>query len=166
LVEYVLILAFVAVFVVAALMQLQPRISSSLKATGKGLLGNSWIPCGGGICSFSGPRTVATGSAGSYTYSTATDGATCSSGQTCYFAPLPPASSWQLASNEYYTPPQTPVSNAFDFTFSGTMVVAFGANGHFNYGTFTDQTGCNNNVFGGDPIEGTPKACYLLLPPD
>jgi hypothetical protein len=164
-VEYALILSFVAVFVVAALLNMQPRISTTLNTTGKALQSNPWISCGGGICSFSGAMTVATGSAGSFTYGTVTDGTTCSSGQTCYFAPLPPASSWQWGINEHYTPPQTPVGNAFDFTFSGTMVVAYGASGQFYYGTFTDQVGCNNNVFQGDPNHGTPKACYLMVPP-
>jgi hypothetical protein len=147
-------------------MQLQPRISTTLNTTGKSLLADSWTPCGGGICSFSGPRTVAKGSAGSYAYSTFTDGTTCASDQTCYVAPLPPAGAWQWAINEHYTPPQTPVGDAFDFAFSGTMVVAFGANGQFFYGTFTDQVGCNNNVFQGDPNHGTSKACYLMVPPD
>jgi hypothetical protein len=41
------------------------------------------------------------------------------------------------------------------------MTVAYGANGHYAYGTFTDGTACNNKIFG-DPIPNTVKACYAL----
>jgi chitodextrinase len=44
-------------------------------------------------------------------------------------------------------------------SFSGTMSVAYGANGLFKYLTLTGGTPCNNTVFG-DPDPGTVKACY------
>ena len=50
-------------------------------------------------------------------------------------------------------------------SFSGTMVVRYGANGSYAYQTATGSIGCNNTVFG-DPIPGTVKACYVApVPP-
>jgi Domain of unknown function (DUF4082) len=45
-------------------------------------------------------------------------------------------------------------------SFSGTLSVAYGANGAFNYLILTGGTACNNTVFG-DPIYGVVKACYI-----
>jgi hypothetical protein len=42
--------------------------------------------------------------------------------------------------------------------FSGTKQVRFGANGSYNYGTFTGGVVCSNAVFG-DPINGVVKHC-------
>jgi hypothetical protein len=44
-------------------------------------------------------------------------------------------------------------------SFSGTASVAYGANGTFNYGSYSTSVGCNNGVFG-DPIPGVAKKCY------
>ncbi|GCE10592.1 carbohydrate-binding protein [Tengunoibacter tsumagoiensis] len=50
-------------------------------------------------------------------------------------------------------------------TFSGTQVVRFGANGHYNYQTATGSIGCNNTVFG-DPAVGQYKTCSVAtIPP-
>ena len=46
--------------------------------------------------------------------------------------------------------------------FSGTGGVAFGAAGHFNYKVVVNRTGCNKTIFG-DPLPGTPKACYYRV---
>jgi hypothetical protein len=46
--------------------------------------------------------------------------------------------------------------------FSGYASVAYGANGHYNYGTFPTSTFCDNGIFG-DPIGGVVKACYYQL---
>jgi uncharacterized protein YjdB/poly(3-hydroxybutyrate) depolymerase len=44
---------------------------------------------------------------------------------------------------------------------SGTMDIAFGANGSFHYKyNQTDDCGCNSTTFAGDPISGTLKDCY------
>lgn len=48
--------------------------------------------------------------------------------------------------------------------FTGSASVAYGANGQFNYGSFTSGTPCNNSVFG-DPIFGVVKACFYKLNP-
>ncbi|MFD0678675.1 MULTISPECIES: fibronectin type III domain-containing protein [unclassified Paenibacillus] len=47
-------------------------------------------------------------------------------------------------------------------SFSGTASVAYGANDHFNYKTFTTNTPCTNDVFG-DPIGGVVKSCYYQI---
>ena len=50
-------------------------------------------------------------------------------------------------------------------SFSGTMVVRYGANGQYAYQTATGSIGCNNGVFG-DPIVGTVKSCSVApVPP-
>jgi hypothetical protein len=52
-------------------------------------------------------------------------------------------------------------------SFSGIASVAYGANGVFAYGSFTNGTACSNGVFG-DPDNGVVKACFVstsyLLP--
>jgi hypothetical protein len=47
-------------------------------------------------------------------------------------------------------------------SFTGYANVAYGANDHYNYGTFLSSTPCDNGVFG-DPIGGVVKACYFKL---
>ncbi|MCR8634179.1 discoidin domain-containing protein [Paenibacillus radicis (ex Xue et al. 2023)] len=47
-------------------------------------------------------------------------------------------------------------------SFTGTASVAYGANDHFNYRTFTTNTPCTNDVFG-DPIGGVVKSCYYQI---
>lgn len=50
-------------------------------------------------------------------------------------------------------------------SFSGTMVVRYGANGEYNYQTATNGIQCANSVFG-DPIPGTFKSCQMApVPP-
>ncbi len=48
--------------------------------------------------------------------------------------------------------------------FSGTMTVAFGANGSFHYATESNGTACTDTVFG-DPLNGAQKACYIEAVP-
>jgi hypothetical protein len=43
----------------------------------------------------------------------------------------------------------------------GPSYVAFGANGSYRYRTTVTGFTCNRDFFGGDPIVGTPKACYF-----
>lgn len=45
--------------------------------------------------------------------------------------------------------------------FSGTKTIRYGANGSWATGIHTDGVTCSNGVFG-DPLRGTPKACYFL----
>ena len=44
-------------------------------------------------------------------------------------------------------------------SFSGTRIVAYGANGIFVQKTFTNSANCNNGVFG-DPTPGVAKQCW------
>jgi hypothetical protein len=44
--------------------------------------------------------------------------------------------------------------------------VAFGASGEYNYVTVTGSTSCDLYHFGGDPVAGTPKACYATPLPN
>ncbi|GAA2898456.1 hypothetical protein GCM10010517_63550 [Streptosporangium fragile] len=45
--------------------------------------------------------------------------------------------------------------------FEGEASVAFGADGLFTYKTFTDGVECTAGNFGGDPIPGVDKRCYV-----
>jgi hypothetical protein len=66
------------------------------------------------------------------------------------------------------TPPPPPLPISGEWTpcasemqqcnFSGTKQVRFGANGIYNYGTFTGGVLCANSIFG-DPINGVIKHC-------
>jgi hypothetical protein len=64
------------------------------------------------------------------------------------------------------TPPPPPISGEWtpcaserqQCNFSGTKQVRFGANGIYNYGTFTGGVVCANSIFG-DPIYGVIKHC-------
>jgi Beta-1,3-glucanase len=52
-------------------------------------------------------------------------------------------------------------------SFSGTAAVAYGANGQYAYGSFTNGVSCSNGVFG-DPNYGVGKSCYVstsFVPP-
>jgi hypothetical protein len=121
--------------------------------------GSGWTKCAdeGGNCSFNGTMVVRYGANGSYYYQTATNGIGCNNGvfgdpivgtyKACYTASVPP-SGWAKCSDEGGT-----------CNVSGTVTVAYGANGQFKYQTVTNSVGCNNGVFG-DPIVGTYKACY------
>ncbi|MDN4617881.1 chitobiase/beta-hexosaminidase C-terminal domain-containing protein [Paenibacillus sp. PsM32] len=45
-------------------------------------------------------------------------------------------------------------------SFDGTASVAYGADGLFKYGTFTNGVACTDEAFGGDPTSNLPKRCY------
>src|SRR5262249_3906668 len=44
--------------------------------------------------------------------------------------------------------------------FTGTLKVAFGANGNYTFATFTGGAPCNDSSFPEDPAYGVVKACY------
>jgi hypothetical protein len=70
--------------------------------------------------------------------------------KTCAYAPLPPDGLWARCALEGGT-----------CQFTGTKVIAYGANGVFTFRTATGPVGCNNGVFG-DPLVNTFKACHVL----
>lgn len=47
--------------------------------------------------------------------------------------------------------------------FAGTATVAYGANGSFDSGTFTNSVSCSSSAFSPDPAPGVVKSCYYLL---
>ncbi|WP_446743383.1 RICIN domain-containing protein [Silvibacterium acidisoli] len=49
-------------------------------------------------------------------------------------------------------------------SFSGTATVAFGADGRYLYGNFTNGTSCTAATFGNDPVYGVVKSCYIPTP--
>jgi len=129
-------------------------------------LPGTWSQCAAenGTCSFTGTMTVAFGANGKFTYQTLTNGTACTDGvfgdpnngtvKACYLESVPPATNvWSQCAAENGT-----------CSFTGTMTVAFGANGKFTYQTLTNGTACTDGVFG-DPNVGTVKACYLIAPP-
>ena len=78
--------------------------------------------------------------------------------------------SWGIPVSDY-TPAPNPGPEGFIFCgyewdtckFNGTAEVAFGANGKFNYGTYTNSVLCTWGTFG-DPISGVTKSCYYKYP--
>jgi hypothetical protein len=129
-------------------------------------LPGTWTQCAveNATCTFSGTMTVAFGANGSFNYATKSNGTACTNAifgdplygtaKTCYIEVTPPATNvWAQCAAENST-----------CSFLGTMTVAFGANGSYNYATETNGTNCTTGALG-DPLYGTVKACYLVAPP-
>lgn len=49
-------------------------------------------------------------------------------------------------------------------SFTGTRIVAYGANGLWNYFNATNSVNCNNATLGPDPAPNRHKACYISPP--
>jgi hypothetical protein len=103
--------------------------------------------------------TVAFGAKGSYKYATKTNGSACTTGvfgdplyltvKSCYLiSPPTSAAKWNTCAAENST-----------CSFTGRREVAYGANGEYFYGSFTNGTVCTNSVFG-DPASDVVKTCY------
>jgi hypothetical protein len=107
-------------------------------------------------CGFSGTQTVRYGLGSSYFTNVFTGGAGCNN--STFGDPDPgsvkhcdtAATTWTYCADE----------NG-QCTFSGTKSVLYGANGNFWVKTLIGGAACNNTTFGGDPIPGTAKQCYL-----
>jgi hypothetical protein len=121
--------------------------------------GFTWCATENGTCSTSSPTVVAFG-AGSYLYKTVAGGTACTASafggdpaqgvlKACYVAPSGGPSGYTLCVAENAT-----------CSFSGTEMVAYGANGGFNYQLASSGVACSNSTFG-DPMPGLVKACYL-----
>src|SRR5262249_54154652 len=102
-------------------------------STGLQTLPGTWTRCASenGTCSFSGTMTVAYGANGKYAYRALSNGTTCSNAvfgdpnpgtfKACFLEPVPPVSNvWTQCAGENGS-----------CSFSGTMTVAYGANGQF-----------------------------------
>jgi hypothetical protein len=131
-------------------------------APGGGPAGN-WAQCAAesGSCTVSGPQTVAFGANGSFDYATENGTFSCATAtfgsdplygvpKACYTHSGGPAGFGTTCAAENGT-----------CSFSGFQTVAFGADGSYTYKSFTGGTPCTNAVFGGDPIYGVVKSCYL-----
>jgi len=128
-----------------------------------------WTPCAseGGTCSFSGTQAVAFGANGHFAYGVYTGSALCNTG----FGDPAPGASKSCYTSTTLTPPAAGAwvpcaAEGGICSFPGTQAVAFGANGHFAYGVYTDGAPCNTSF--GDPAPGTTKSCYAsttLTPP-
>jgi hypothetical protein len=122
---------------------------------------NVWVRCAAenATCSFLGTMTVAFGAKASFKYATKTNGVACSDSvfgdplysvvKSCYLL-SPPTSitKWNSCAAENIT-----------CSFAGRHEVAYGANGQYFYGIFTNGTVCSNSIFG-DPASGVAKTCY------
>jgi hypothetical protein len=129
-------------------------------------LPGTWAQCGpeSGTCAVSGTQTIAFGAQGQFHYATVTAATTCSTDvfgepaygvvKACYIEAAPPTSTiWASCASESAT-----------CSFAGAATVAYGAGGHYAYGTFTGGTPCTNAVFG-DPAPGAAKTCAFLGAP-
>lgn len=113
-----------------------------------------------GPCSFSGQKSVRFGSGTTFVQGTFTDGVTCNAAnfgdptpgvaKTCAVTSdtVPTTGIWTYCAEENGT-----------CTFTGTRTVAYGANGSYNYGTYTGSVACTNTTFT-DPVAGVAKKCY------
>ncbi len=134
-------------------------------------LAPGWNYCAseGGTCSFSGTMQVRYGSGTTFNTLTLTNGTACTNavfgdptpgtakhcdyfvtgggGPTLTPTPTPIPGTWTLCAAENAT-----------CSFSGTLVVRYGANNSYFYRTATSSIACNNATFG-DPIPGTAKHC-------
>lgn len=113
-------------------------------------------------CSFEGSANVAFGIDGKWKYKGYTDGASCTVGafgdpavgikKNCFYRSVSGSSNgptgYTFCAKERNT-----------CKFSGTAMVAYGANDKFNYKTFSNSTPCSNSVFG-DPLRGITKSCF------
>ena len=115
----------------------------------------------GGSCTLTGPRMVAYGANGAFTYrllSATTDCSTAAFGgdpafgvlKSCYLAPNgAPAGGFSQCAGEGGT-----------CAVAGAQTIFYGANGAFATATANGAIPCANSEFGGDPIAGVGKACY------
>lgn len=122
---------------------------------------NAWVQCAAenATCAFTGKMTVAFGANGSYKYATETNGVACTTGvfgdpaygvaKACYLISSPNSTTtWTLCATQNST-----------CSFSGTHEVAYGADGAYVYGSFTNGTACSDTAFG-NPISNIVQSCY------
>jgi hypothetical protein len=122
-----------------------------------------WTECAAenGTCSFSGVMTIAFGANGHYYYATPGGGGTActdavfgdpdyDTAKACYMmAPPPEFTHWDLCA-----------ANGGTCKFSGTQEVAYGADGRYKYGSYTNQTSCTASALGNPEASGTAY-CYV-----
>ena len=126
-------------------------------------VGSGWTHCAAEnqTCSFTGTATVAYGTNGKFAYGSLTNGTACTN--TVFGDPNYGVIKGCFVSTSFAPPtPGVWTGCAFEnqtCSFTGTHTVAYGTNGKFTYGSYTNGTSCTNGVFG-DPNYGVIKACY------
>ena len=122
-----------------------------------------WTECAAenGTCTYSGVMTIAFGANGDYHYATLGGGGTaCTDAvfgdpdydtvKACYLmAPPPQFTHWDLCA-----------ANGGTCTFSGTSEVAYGADGRYTYGSYSNGTACTESKLGDPEASGTAH-CYV-----
>jgi hypothetical protein len=116
----------------------------------------------GGVCPVTGPTTVAYGAVGAFADRLVTaDSAACTNNafgtdpiygvaKACYLAPNGGPAGWAACATEGGT-----------CTPGAARTVVYGARGAFYARWETGPVSCTSTAFGGDPIPGVVKACYL-----
>ena len=143
---------------------------------------SNWIACAGegGTCSFSGTRQVRYGANGTYAYTSATGGVSCSNAvfgdpvygqaKSCSYADTTTGTtSTTTAPTTTTTTATAPSTQTWTrcasengtCSFSGTHQVRYGANNVYSYKSATGAISCSNGEFG-DPVYGTQKYCDYL----
>lgn len=113
----------------------------------------------GGTCAFSGSAVVEYG-AGAYLSRKASGGIACTSAafgsdpahgvfKSCFVAASGGPSGYAPCAAEGGT-----------CSVSGSRMVAYGANGAYDFRVLSSATACTNAAFGGDPFYGVAKSCY------
>ena len=142
-----------------------------------------YVLCGldGQTCSFIGQRQAAFGANGHYLFGTATDGFNCTvaewgsdplpgTAKGCFLTPASTPTP-APAPQPHATTPTGPAGYSLcslegqTCTFSGQRQAAFGANGHYLFGTGTDGFNCTVAEWGSDPFPGAAKACFTQTGP-
>lgn len=117
-------------------------------------------------CSFSGNRYVAFGRDGLFEYVEATGSIACTAEAFSVIT--------AVSDNACYISPEANGPTGYAFCsaeddscgFSGTRVIAFGANDTFDYIAKSDEVTCDATNLGGDPAPDTVKSCYFKLTPN
>ena len=118
-----------------------------------------YVGCAGenGLCSFTGPRSVAFGAGNRFTYRTATGGSVCSAD-----ALGDPA--FGVAKSCWFNPPSWYTYCAMEgqvCSNPANHVLVYGADGTFVSRQAGTAALCENSTFGSDPVPGIVKACFL-----
>ena len=107
-------------------------------------------------CSFSGTKNVRYGANGSYFYRTLANGAACNN--TTFGDPIPGVFKSCSIGPKGFT---SCANQNGTCNFTGQKLVAYGANDRFYYRVFNNSASCTVGAFGGDPIVGVAKQCYV-----
>jgi hypothetical protein len=144
-----------------------PGVAKNCYLAAAGAPATGWSQCAAesGTCASTSGQPVAYGAYGAFTYTTATGPMTCNStsfgdpiggvAKACYVRTGPPFTDNTTAC----------ATETGTCAFTGAKTVAYGANGHYLYKTFTGNTTCTAATFGSDPMYGVPKSCYLTPAP-